>query len=58
MGYGFMVKDHYPLLEKYAIPEDKQFDFYNYFSIEQLDDFEQSLNLYSSTSKFPSKYCS
>ena len=46
VGYGFMVKDHYPLLEKYAIPEDKQFDFYNYFSIEQLDDFEQSLNLY------------
>lgn len=46
LGYGFMVKDNYPLLEKYAIPEDKQFDFYNYFSLEQLEDFEQSLNQY------------
>lgn len=46
IGYGFMVKDNYPLLEKYAIPEDKQFDFYNYFSLEQLDDFEDSLHKY------------
>lgn len=46
IGYGFMIKDHYPLLEKYAIPEDKQFDFYNYFSLEQLDDFEDSLHKY------------
>lgn len=46
IGYGFMVKDHYPLLERYVITEDKQFDFYNYFSLEQLDDFENSLNKY------------
>ena len=46
VGYGFMVKDHYPLLEKYAIPEDKQFDFYNYFTLEQLNDFEDSLQKY------------
>lgn len=46
VGYGFMVKDHYPLLEKYAIPEDKQFDFYNHFTLEQLDDFEDSLQKY------------
>ncbi len=46
IGYGFMVKDHYPLLEKYAIPEDKQFDFYNHFSLEQLDDFEETLGFY------------
>lgn len=46
MGYGFMVKDHYPLIEKYAVVDDKIFDFYNYFSLEQLDDFEQSLNQY------------
>lgn len=46
IGYGFMVKDHYPLLEKYAIPKEKQFDFYNYFSLEQLDDFEDSLHKY------------
>ena len=41
-----MIKDHYPLLEKYAIPEDKQFDFYNYFSLEQLDNFEETLGFY------------
>ena len=46
VGYGFMVKDHYPLLEKYAIPEDKQLDFYNHFTLEQLDDFEESLQKY------------
>lgn len=46
VGYGFMVKDHYPLLEKYAIPEDKEFDFYNHFTLEQLDDFEDSLQKY------------
>lgn len=46
MGYGFMVKDHYPLIEKYAVVDEKIFDFYNYFSLEQLDDFEQSLNQY------------
>lgn len=46
IGYGFMIKDHYPLLEKYAIPEDKQFDFYNYFSLEQLDNFEETLGFY------------
>lgn len=46
IGYGFMIKDHYPLLEKYAIPEDKQFDFFNYFSLEQLDNFEETLGFY------------
>lgn len=48
MGYGFMVKDHYPLIEKYAVVDEKIFDFFNYFSLEQLDDFEQSLNEYFS----------
>jgi len=46
VGYGFMVKDHYPLLEKYAIPENKQFDFYNHFTLEQLNNFEDSLHKY------------
>lgn len=46
VGYGFMVKDHYPLLEKYAIPEDKKFNFYNHFTLEELDDFEDSLQKY------------
>ena len=28
MGYGFMVKDHYPLIEKYAVVDEKIFDFF------------------------------
>lgn len=46
LGYGFMVKDKYPLIEKYAVPEEKIFDFFDNFSLEQLDDFEHSLELY------------
>ena len=46
MGYGFMVKDQFPLLEEYAIPEEKILEFFDYFSLEQLEDFEQSLNQY------------
>ena len=46
MGYAFMVKDQFPLIEKYAVPEDKIFDFFNYFSLEQLENFEESLRLY------------
>ena len=48
-GYGFMVKDHYPLIEKYAVKDEKSFDFYDHFSLEQLDDFENSLHLYYET---------
>lgn len=46
VGYGYMVKDQFPLIEKYAVPEDKIFEFFDYFSLEQLEDFEQSLNQY------------
>ena len=46
VGYGFMVKDQFPLIEKYAVPEDKIFEFFDYFSLEQLEDFEQSLTQY------------
>lgn len=46
VGYGFMVKDQFPLIENYAVPEDKIFKFFDYFSLEQLEDFEQSLNQY------------
>lgn len=45
-GYGFMVKDQYPLIEKYAVAEDKIFDFFDYFSLEQLEDFENTLKQY------------
>lgn len=46
VGYGFMVKEQYPLIEKYAVLEEKIFDFFNYFSLEQLEDFEDSLHKY------------
>lgn len=46
VGYGFMVKDQFPLIENYVVPEDKIFEFFDYFSLEQLEDFEQSLNQY------------
>lgn len=46
MGYGFMVKDNYPLIVKYAVSEEKIFDFFNYFSLEQLNDFEETLGFY------------
>ena len=46
IGYSFMVKDQYPLIEKYAVSEDKIFEFFDYFSLEQLDDFENTLNQY------------
>lgn len=49
LGYGFMIKEYYPLLEKYIVPNDKTFDFYNHFSLEQLNDFENSLHLYYET---------
>ena len=46
VGYGYMVKDQFPLIEEYAVPEDKIFDFFDNFTLEQLEDFEQSLNQY------------
>ena len=46
IGYGTVVKEHYPLLQKYIIHNEKQLDFYNHFSLEQLDDFENSLHKY------------
>lgn len=49
IGYGFMVKDNYPLLEKYALPDEKIFEFFDHFSLEQLEDFNESLRLYYET---------
>ena len=46
VGYGFMVKDQYQLIEKYAVSDEKIFDFFNYFSLEPLQDFEDSLHKY------------
>jgi hypothetical protein len=46
VGFGYMVKDQFPLIEKYAVSEEKVFDFFDYFTLEQLEDFEQSLNQY------------
>ena len=49
VGYGYMVKDQFPLIEKYAVPEEKIFEFFDYFSLEQLKDFEETLHLYFET---------
>lgn len=47
MGYGDKVKYNYPLIEKYIIEDGD--NFYNYFSLEQLNEFEKSLHLYYET---------
>lgn len=47
IGYGYMVRDNYPLIEKYII--ENEMDFYDYFSLEQLNEFEETLHLYYET---------
>lgn len=49
IGYGYKVKYHYPLIEKYAVSKEKIVDFFNHFSLEQLDEFEATLHLYFET---------
>ena len=49
IGYGFKVKEHYPLIEQYAVSNENIVDFFEHFSLEQLDDFEESLHLYYET---------
>lgn len=49
IGYGFMVKKQYPLIEKYLAPEEQIVDFYNYFLLEELNLFERTLYLYYET---------
>lgn len=51
IGYGFMVKDHYPLIEKYAISKENIENFFEHFSLEELDEFEKSLHLYYNTNQ-------
>lgn len=46
IGYGFAVKNQFPLLEEYAVPDNKIFEFFDLFLLEELDYFEQSLNQY------------
>lgn len=46
IGYGYMVKEYYPLIEKYGVSDKNLKDFFNHFSLEQLDDFEESLGFY------------
>lgn len=49
VGYGFMVKEQYPLIEKYLAPEEEIENFYSYFSLEELNEFERTLYLYYET---------
>lgn len=46
LGYGYIVKEYYPLIEKYGVSDENLKDFFNHFSLEQLDDFEESLGFY------------
>ena len=46
VGYAFMVKDHFPLLQKYILEENEIYEFFNRFSLEELEDFEKTLYLY------------
>ncbi len=46
MGYGFMVRYQYPMIEKYLVLEEENFEFYRHFSLEELNDFEKTLYLY------------
>ncbi len=46
MGYGFMVRYQYPMIEKYLVLKKENFEFYRHFSLEELNDFEKTLYLY------------
>lgn len=49
IGFAFMVKDQFPLIEEYAVPDEEIFDFFDYFSLEQLENFQNTLHLYFET---------
>lgn len=51
IGYGFMVQDHYPLIAEYGVSGKNLSNFFEHFSLEQLDDFEHSLHLYYNTNQ-------
>lgn len=46
IGYGYRVKDEFPLLEKYIVDDEIAFDFYDNFTLEELKEFEETLDLY------------
>lgn len=46
IGYGYKVKDNYPLLEKYILKDKEIVDFYDYFTLEELNELEDTLYLY------------
>ena len=46
IGYGYRVKDEFPLLEKYIVDDERAFDFYDNFTLEELKEFEETLDLY------------
>lgn len=46
LGYGYVVKQYYPYIEKYGVSDNNLKDFFNHFTLEQLDIFEESLGFY------------
>ena len=46
IGYGYRVKGEFPLLEKYIVDDEIAFDFYDNFTLDELKEFEETLDLY------------
>lgn len=46
IGFGDIVKENYPLIQKYGVSKENIIDFFNQFSLEQLDMFEETLRFY------------
>lgn len=46
IGYGDIVKDNYPLIQEYCISEENKIEFFNQFTLEQLNIFEETLKYY------------
>lgn len=49
LGYGSKIKGYYPLINQYIVRKEEIENFYNCFSFEQLNMFENTLYLYYET---------
>lgn len=46
IGFGDIVKDNYPLIQEYGVSKENITDFFNHFTLEQLNLFEETLRYY------------
>jgi len=49
IGFGDIVKDNYPLIQEYGVSKTNITEFFNCFTLEQLNEFEESLRLFYKT---------